>query len=344
MARLTTSRNWRWLVLATALFAAPAFATGTVAGTVIDNTATLDYSVAGVPAAPVTSAPATLVVDELIELTLTWQDGSAVAVSTPDVDDALTFLLTNTGNGDEAFGLTRNNAVAGDNYDPTNGTSGAIFLESGLAPGFQASGANADTLYVPGSNDPNLAPDAAQIIYVVSNTPSALANGNTGSVRLDVASLTPGAAGSPPGTSLSAASSPALAGGKRIAVAVVGAGNAQARAVGTYVVGGLSVIVTKTVLSIVDTHGGNSLEPGATITYRVLMTLSGAGTADNLVITDPLPAEVTYVTNSILVNGAARTDAADADNAQFSANTVSVSLGSTPAPATVTVDFRATLN
>jgi len=100
---------------------------------------------------PITSAPATIRVHEIINVTLVWQDNAPVSVSTPNTSDALTVLLTNTGNGSESFALSRNNTLGGDNYDPANGSTGEIVLENGLPAGFQASGPNADTLYISGT-------------------------------------------------------------------------------------------------------------------------------------------------------------------------------------------------
>ena len=330
--------NPSWVLVLFFLFLTlPVHAAGTAAGTVISNIATVDYSIDSVVAPAITSAPATIVVDELIDLTLTWQDGAPVSVSSPDTNDALTFLLTSTGNGPEAFSLARNNALPGDNYNPANGSAGTIFMENGLAPGFQSTGPNADTLYIPGGNDPNLAAGSSQIVYVVSNTPGALTNGNTGLMRLDAASLTPGAPGAVPGTGL-----PGL--GQGGVTAVVGITQARAQSTGSYLVSGMSVVVAKSVLSVLDPRGGTDLMPGAILTYRIQVTLSGAGTADNLVISDPLPVEVTYAPNSITVGGIPRTDTTDADNAQFAVNTLTVSLGNIPAPASFTIEFRAALN
>jgi uncharacterized repeat protein (TIGR01451 family) len=122
---------------------------------------------------------------------------------------------------------------------------------------------------------------------------------------------------------------------------VVGTSSAQASATGSYITNGLGLAVTKTVASIADPAGTAVPMPGAVLTYRIVATLSGAGTAANLVISDPLPAEVSYVAGSIKVDGIAKTDA---DNAQFSPNTVSVSLGDVAAPANVVITFRASIN
>lgn len=308
---------------------------GTPAGTVITNTATLSYSFGGGPAANVISLPASVTVAEVINLNLTWQDASSVTVNSPSANAALTFLLSNTGNGPETFVLSRNNALAGDTYDPQNAGTGAIFLENGLQPGFQATGPNADTLYVPGNNDPVLSADAARTIYLASDTPAGLASGATGNAELTAASATPGAAGAAPGTVLTGKG----AGGVDAVVA-----SGLARRIGSYVVGGIAVTVAKSVVKVVDSQGGASVTAGAELTYRIVLTALGSGTAQNLLLNDPLPPNTSYVAQSITVNGVARTDAADADNAEFSGGALKVNFGNTAAPASFTVEFRVTVN
>lgn len=311
-------------------------AAGTPAGTLITNTATLSYSIGGIAETPIVSAPASVRVDEIINLTLVWQDGGPVSVSTPDSNDTLTFLLTNTGNGNERFAFTRNNALGGDNYDPLTGSAGAIFIENGLASGLQTSGANADTLYAAGVNEPDLLADASRIVYVVSDTPTGLAAGNTGLAALTASSMTPGAAGAVPGTGLAGLGTGGVD-------AVVGTTQAQASRTGSYLVSTVALSILKTVVSVLDPRGGSNAESGSVLTYRLTITLSGSGSVNNLIITDPLPAETTYVAGSMLVNSASRTDAVDADNAQFSTNTVTVNFGNTVAPVVHVIDFRATI-
>jgi uncharacterized repeat protein (TIGR01451 family) len=313
-----------------------AFAAGTPAATIINNTATMSYKIAGTPQTDITTIAATFNVDELIDLTLTWQDGAPVSVNSPDVNDALTYLLTNTGNGQEAFILTRNNAIAGDNFDPLNGSIGSLYLENGLSAGFQASGPNADTLYVAGVNDPDLAPDASQIVYLISNTPNALSNGNTGRTQLKAASTTVGAANAALGTTLTGLGTSGVD-------AVVGANSAVAQQIGNYIVSGLSVNVSKTATCSPAPLNCSGALSGTVINYQLQITLTGAGTASNLVITDPLPSKLSYVPNSIKVGGTPKTDSADSDNGQFSSNTLSVNLGNPVAPASFVITFSATI-
>jgi uncharacterized repeat protein (TIGR01451 family) len=330
-----------WLVVAG--FCAPsAFAAGTPAGTQIPNSATLSFTVNGQPASLTAVAPV-VVVAEVINVLLTWQDASALPVNSPDIGRPLRFLLTNTGNGSESFSLLRDNAITGDQFDPANAAIGAIYLESGAQPGFQPSGPNADILYLPGVNDPVLAADASRAVYVISDIPAALANGALGIVGLRAASTTPGAAGAFPGTSLTGL-------GQGGVDAVIGGSRAISATNGSYINSGLAVMVAKTVASVVDPRGGNLVMPGSLMTYHLVLTVSGNGVAQNLSFSDPLPASTSYVPGSISVGGSARSDAVDADNASFTPPaglvpaSVNVVFGNTSAPATLVIEFKVTVN
>jgi len=311
-----------------------AHAAGTTAGTVIPNTTTLSYSIAGVAAPPITSAPATVTVDEVIDLTLTWQDGAPVNVNSPDSNDPLRFQLVNTGNGNETFTLSRNNnPTTGDQYNPLS-SSTPIYLESNGTPGLQT-GVGGDTPY---GGSLALPPGGSATIYLLSDTPPGLPNGSRGDVQLTAASATPGASGAAYGTVLNGQ-------GDGGVDAVVGVALGQAQATGSYLVSGLSVVVAK---SVVSPSNPDALVPGALITYRVQVTLSGTGTADNLVISDPLPVQVSYQPSSATLSGNLAcnpcTDSGDADPVAFSANTLTATLGTVAAPASFTLDFLATLN
>lgn len=330
-------KGWLALVAALTGFAASAaFAAGTPAGTAIPNSATLTYSIGGKVATPLTAVAPVITVAEIINLVLTWQDATPLGVSSPDAGRALSFLLTNTGNGPEAFRLARNNLIAGDQFDPVNAAA-AIYIESGAQAGFQATGLNADTVYVPGVNEPLLPADTSRAVYVVSSIPADQALGALGHASLTASAATAGAPGAPAGKTLTGL-------GQGGIDAVVGGSRGQASAQGTYLVSGLSLTIAKTVAAVRDPLGGSLVMTGSVLTYRVVLTLVGSGIADNLSFTDPLPTSTSYLPASITVDGAARSDAADADNASFAAATVSVLLGNILAPATRVIEFKATVN
>lgn len=322
-----------WFVLAGVL-ASAAHAKGTVAGTVIPNTATLDYVYDGKPVT-VTTAPAVFTVAELIDVTLTWQDSSLISAKAGDTGKVLTFLVTNIGNGVETFNLSTNYAVTGDGFDPVATPAGALYIESSKQPGLQTTGPNADELVVAGGSSAalTLRADASQVVYVLGDIPVTTPDASLGNVMLSARSTTSGAAGAAPGTGLTGL-------GDGGSDAVVGVSRAQASATGGYI---LSDVVVKLEKSVAVADGVRVMS-GAVLTYRITVTVSGAGSAKSLLVTDPVPTTTTYVAGSLTLNGVARTDASDSDNAAFSDGVVSVSLGDVSVPATQTIEFKATVN
>jgi uncharacterized repeat protein (TIGR01451 family) len=309
----------------------------TLAGTVISNQAQLHYSVDGVAQTPTTSNIISFTVLEIVNMSLVWQDAVAVHVSTPQQNAPLAFTLTNTGNGTQSYNVLRDNAVVGDQFDPNSAAAGAIFIENGLLAGFQATGPNADTAYIAGSNGLTLTPGESKVVYLVSDIPSGLAIGNTGGVGVRVESRTIGVAGSLPG---STHANITQVGQLSTGLAVTGLTQGQASSTGTYVIDGVVVVVSKTIVS--PTNASN-LIPGTELKYRVLVGVQGTGSVQNLIINDPLPVQLTYISNSISLDAMSKTDATDTDNVEFTNNTISVNLGNVTAPASFVIEFRTTL-
>ena len=69
---------------------------------------------------------------------------------------------------------------------------------------------------------------------------------------------------------------------------MVGTSRGIATSLGSYLVSGLSASVVKNV----SVAGGGDAAPGKTLVYTITVSLNGTGTAGNLVVTDPLPAEL----------------------------------------------------
>ena len=72
-----------------------ASAAGTAVGTSIDNTATVDFNLGGTPLT-ISSNTTTITVAERLDVVVTLQSGQ-VLVSANDVNQALLFTVTNTG-------------------------------------------------------------------------------------------------------------------------------------------------------------------------------------------------------------------------------------------------------
>jgi uncharacterized repeat protein (TIGR01451 family) len=312
------------LVSVAAVALAPgAHATGTLAGTDILNTATATYD-NGTGPVDIQSNTVIIKVDELIDVTLTNTDPGDVATTNSATNAVLTYRVTNTGNGPEAFRLTPNVAVAGDDFDPTLSQTILDSNSNGVYdPGV-------DTVYVAGSNDPLLNPDQGIVVFVLNNIPASPANGDTADVRLTAAATT---GTGTPGTTFTGA-------GQGGSNAVVGSTGADADDIGTLIVENASVTLNKTA-EVRDPFGGTTSVPGSVITYTLTASVTGTGSLSNLVITDPIPVGSQYVAQSTTLQAAALTDAADGDAGTFNSTQISVSLGTVPAGQTRTVTFKA---
>ena len=343
-----------------------AHAVGTASGTTITNSATATYSVGGVPATPAVSS-VSLRVDELINVRVT-APVTTTTVNSPDTNKVLVFTVTNVGNGPESFTLTPNlnPAAPADQFNPLPGSAGQLFLDVNNN-GILDSGT--DTLI---TAPITLTADQSVKILFVSNIPTPLVNGDQGIVSLTAASTTPGAAGAAPGTILANAGTPTVGAPGIDAIVGVGPGGAadsgaDDSANGTYIVGSVTVTLNKVVLAVtsplgVTTTGCNvatppaactAFVPGTIVQYQVTVTVTGNGTAQAVQVTDSVPANTTYVANSIRFNAAARTDGVDGDNASCAGcgnavGAVTVVVGDVPVvtgtPIVHLIDYKMTIN
>jgi uncharacterized repeat protein (TIGR01451 family) len=300
----------------------------TDAGTVISNVATVDYEVNGVPGTE-TSPPADITVDELVDVDTTFAAGGNVVVSQPDTDRPMLFQVTNIGNAAEIYDLGLNVTIGGDDFDPTGPQ---LYLDDG------------DQLFEPGADDgapitvtPSMNPDASRYVWVVADIPGSLTDGDIGIVELTATAQTGTGA---PGAVFAGAG----AGGVD---AVVGANGGDDADQGSYEVSDVTVALAK-VAAVTDQFAGTSAIPGATITYTLTLTVTGSGTAEDVVITDPIPADTTYVNASIELDGNPMGDGnGDADECDHNATTpgvVTCDLGDITGPATRTVVFEVTID
>jgi uncharacterized repeat protein (TIGR01451 family) len=308
-----------------------AHAVGTHAGTNIQNTAQVSYSV-GSSTATVSSNTSSIVVAEILDVVVTVASPT-VTVSPGATQQELVLTVTNTGNGTEAFNLAAVSAgVAGDDFDPVLATP-AIYFDTDNSGDLSA----ADVAYVPGTNDPVLAADAGVRVLVVNSIPGTVVSGNRGRSELRAHAAT---GSGTPGT--------AFAGrGDGGVDAVAGSTGGAAMLFGEYLVAGLQLSAVKS-QTIVDQFGGARALPGARINYQVVVTASGTGTATAAVFNDQIPANTTFVPGSLQLNGTSLSDGADTDGGSFSttpAPQVRVNFGDlTSASGPQTVRFAVTIN
>jgi uncharacterized repeat protein (TIGR01451 family) len=307
-----------------------ACADGTAAGTVIDNTAQVDFDLAGTRIS-LNSNTVSVLVDERIDVLVTLLSPQT-QVNAGDLDRSLLFSVTNTGNGSEAFQLSIDSILGGDDFDPVPSVP-AIYFDSDASGDFSPG----DVAYVPGSNEPLIAADETINILLLNGIPAGVIDGNVGRSEFAASALTgAGSAGD------------VLANqGDGGVDAVIGTSGGAANGVGEYVVGDVVLSILKSVV-VVDPFGGSEAVPGATLNYTITVEVTNSGTAVDSIFTDPVPANTSYVVSSISLNGGGLTDATDGDSGELDASgvpTVVVRLGDlTQADGLQTVSFQVTID
>lgn len=316
------SRRPALLVLATACVcasAAPLAAQATPAGSVIESTAEASYQDGGA-ARTATSNTVRVRVDELLDVAVSSQAAGPVAVRSGAA--AISFLVSNTGNGLEAFVLEAVTAVPGNDFD------------AGL-DGFAAD-TNGNGVYDPAIDDLLPAPattatipaDSAQTIFVLLTIPPGVADGSTSAVNL----IARPATGSGPVGSVFAGA------GANGGDAVIGLSAGQASAAGSIIASASTVTLIKSA-SVIDPFGGSAAIPGAIITYEITAQVTGSAPVSDLVITDAIPPGTQYRAGSLTRDGAPLSDADDGDAGEASAEGIRVGLGDLPAGSSSTVSF-----
>ncbi len=345
------------LLVSLYLTAMDASAAGTPAGSTVNNRATINYIMKG-SAFTESSNNSVFVIDDKVSFTLTAADVASAGI-TPGGRAYMTYILTNTGNG--SHGFTLNASVSG--------TPG--FVPAAL-PLFYADAAGTIPLPV----DPNagglpyvgnLAPDGAMKVYLFITAPSPAADGQTvnyvataeayqpanlGTVNPPLKSSTQAAIDTPANKNATLLTQYVLLAdghgnggdsnkdGKYAVIAQDGSG----AAIGFHIKAA-AVNVVKSVTAT-DSFGGAQPFSGAILHYVLTVTVTGTGAAQNVVITDPIPANSTYIAGTLKLNGTVMTDLNDGDAGNVgvtTAETVTVTLGdmtsATPAHV-ITFDTR----
>ncbi len=333
------------------------FATGTPAGTIISNYATVAYTMEGTPRTR-NSNVTTLVVDDKVSLTLNAADAANVTI-TPGGRAYMTYTLTNTGNAPHDF--TFSSAVTGiPDLLPASG------------PTFYADAAGT----IPLPTDPNtgslpyissLAPDSGRTVYMFITAPAQLTDGQTITYIVTSETYQPANLGvsNPPLKSSAQAAVDATANKNanlmtRYVVLADSHGNGgDADRDGKYAVvakdgNGIiigfkshsaTVSVVKSV-TVADRLGSSQPISGGTLRYALSVSAKGTGTAMGVVIADPIPANTTYTAGTLKLNGSTLSDAVDSDAGDVSgttAGTVTVRLGdmtSASPPQIITFDVK----
>ncbi len=331
-----------------ALGSSPAFASGTTAGSTIQNTVTVGYQVGGVAQTSKTASD-TFTVDRKVNVTVTEVGSSATVVSPGQVQAVSTFKVTNLSNDTLDFALTAAQQSGGsaawggtDNFD---GSNVKIYVDNG--DGVFTS-ADTQATYLD-----ELAADGAKTIFVVMDIPATQVTGDIATVVLTATARAGGTSGSMGAALTTSATN--TTGVDTVLADAAGATDAANdgafSAKDDFKVSAAALTVLKTSRVVSDPVSGTTNPkaiPGATIEYCIsVANATGSATATNIAVNDPLPANVTYVTSSTLLNGTVTGTTCNADGTSggtFASNTVTGTLSDIAAGVTRTLVFRATIN
>ena len=312
-------------IVAALVFTAPAHAEGVTAGTLIENTATATYDDGDGPKT-VDSNTVVLRVDELVDVTLTSLDpGPVTAVPGEAI---LTFEVTNPGNGPEAYQLTANPAVAGNDFDTVVESIAVDTNGNGTYdPGVDEILTGPETTAV-------LQPDETLTVFVVVTVPDGVTDTQESEVELTADAVTGTGA---PGTIFAGEG---VDGGD----AIVGTTGASASTNGQLIAGITTVDLTKAA-TIADPFGGTSAVPGAVVTFTIIADVAGSGSVDDLIVTDVIPDDTTYVAGTLALDGSTLTDASGDDAGEASdASGISVDLGTVAGGNSHAITFDVTID
>ena len=322
--------------------ASPAFATGTAAGTVITNTVTVDYEVAGINQADATASN-DVTVDRKVNVTVARVDGTATSVTPGASNQAVSFIVENVSNDTLDFELTSLQVTTGnpagisgnDGFDVTAPL--AYYLDDGdnAFDGGDTAITHLDAL----------APDSPVTVHVVAaSVPTGLADGAIAALTL-TATAKENDNGTALGSNLTQAATN-TAGEDTIfadaAGATDGARDAAFSATDDYVVLTATLAATKSSRVIAGAFGTGAAIPGATVEYCITVTNSGSADATSVSISDDLPSEMTFA-DGVWVGGA-DCDTRGADTGGESGGTVTGTIATLAAGTSQTLIFEATIN
>jgi uncharacterized repeat protein (TIGR01451 family) len=293
---------------------APAFAANTDANTLITNTATVAYNVGGVPQTAPTPAVNEFRVDRKVLFTVTEKATTGTTNVTSGQQDAVVaFTIVNSSNDTLDFVLAASNKANGttvgggrgtDNLDTANFEYAIDANGNGILDGAEAF---TTTLTL---ND--VLKDTTVHVLVRSDIPLA-ANGSVAVTQLQATALNSN------GSAITAVND-TNANTADITTSTFQTifaedltpllGNASRNGISwayddyTVSAANLNVVKTSRVVSDGVSVTNPKAIPGAVIEYCISVTNTGPATATNIAVSDVIPANMTFVNNSVYLNGA----------------------------------------
>jgi len=284
---------------------------GVPAGTPIINVAKLSYVIDSVDY-NTTSNTITDIVDQVLELEIVCQDSEHIIVQSGEVDRALTFRLTNLGNGTDNFTLTpdANRSV---DFEVENSR---FYMDTNHNGVFDVSNDQQIT-------DVNLSADNNVTLFFVSDMPSmSYTSGSLSANGIEARSSISGSG--TPGTFVDM--------GTYFAVDGVRGGIDSALCV--YEMSATGIVLQKSA-----TLSSDKLYKGSIIHYKIKANVEGTGEIQNVVIKDTIPQGTSYVVNSMSLNSANISD-----SGHISGTDIAVSVGNMSLSTEYTLEFDVKVN
>jgi uncharacterized repeat protein (TIGR01451 family) len=275
-----------------------AYAAGTTAGTQIQNSVTVSYSVALIPQTPIVADDGSgFLVDKKIDFTVTNDDTNQIAVNPGAQDQITNWTLTNTSNTAQYFTLAASNLATGktvysdaDTGDDT-GTQTIYYSTDG------------GTSYSPYTGAISIVADGSIKVQVRSDIPLTVANGDVMNIQL-LATATD-SVGTPETATAGADTASidtVLADGTGDASYEGTAYDGKYQVWGGYQVESAALSVTKGSCVIWDpvnlSNGNQKRIPNAVVRYTIEVHNNGVLPGTSVIAQDILPSEVTYGTTS----------------------------------------------
>jgi uncharacterized repeat protein (TIGR01451 family) len=360
-------------ISALSLMATGVHAAGTAAGTTVTNTATLDYQVNGVAQNQVQTED-NFNVDIKVDFNLDYTNTAANETSLENDEVVVaTVTLSNSGNAATSFQLAADNVTGGD-YT-INGTTYTDNIDLTGAYTFYAD--NGDGVFDP-ATDTQIVGTTADIaaddtLVVFATIDKAGVQGVDGDIAgtqitaygvtatYDLAGVTETLSldrGDSDPTNGSTDDGAIANGADTIEVVFADAGLDNTESL----VDILALVfpdlvgdpnngngnLTKTSVVISDPFNGTTNPkaiPGAVVEYTIAVRNTGSTDADNVVISDPLPADTTYNEGTLTFDGSALTDVAGDDAGEVTGSNVVVNVGTLANDGNFrTITFQATIN
>ena len=287
-------------LLSSALLSSNAFAVGTDAGISIENTATVSFTRNG--STDSEEASVSFNVDEIINVNVTGS--TAIAnVTNGEEGVALSYTVTNLGNGPEEFTLLKTIGATND-LPLAVGDLKIYYIDTASADGFDPNSIN-ETLYTAGDSI-SILNDESITVYIVADVPNSAVLDSLSDLELTAVSQTEAGG--------------VKAGESSFGTVITGAGESGTDAIVAVEQGRddasselkvtiydpsqtLEVFIDKSILGSGALLNGTTTEtskkiPGAMVTYFIKVTVEN-DTATALTISDIIPADMTYVANSL---------------------------------------------